>query len=250
MSKKYYETLNIKSDATLSEIKTAFKKLATQYHPDKNSSTEELFKEINEAYQILSDDKKRKDYDETLRYKNIFKSYNDFYKENNDLILDIKISLKDIYLGVSKKITYNKNENGISRKDNVVIENVQNIIKDNKLTFKNKGHVGLTSIGDLIINVNIENDLVFKNINIYDLSFVVKLDFIKLLNGCKYTIMHIDGKLLNINIPKQTKPGQILKVSNKGLYKNNSGDRGDLYITIELDINSINEDLYNKIKIV
>jgi DnaJ-class molecular chaperone len=252
MNKKYYEILNVKNDANLNDIKTAFKKMATIYHPDKNSDpkAEELFKEINEAYQTLSDDNKRKEYDKTLKFNNVFKSYKDFYEENNDIVLGIKIPLKDIYLGLSKKITYNKKENNILVKDSIVIDNLYNIIKENKLKYSKKGHVGLNSIGDLIINVEIDKDNVFGNINVYDLTITLKIDFIKMLNGGTHTLVHIDGKFLNIKIPKHTKPSQMLKVVNKGLYKNNNGDRGDLYITIELDLNSINDDLYNKINIV
>ncbi|AZZ65489.1 molecular chaperone DnaJ [Metamycoplasma phocicerebrale] len=67
MSKKrdYYEILGINKNATEKEIKTAYRKLAMQYHPDKNSSpdAEEKFKEISEAYEILSDSDKRAKYD-------------------------------------------------------------------------------------------------------------------------------------------------------------------------------------------
>lgn len=63
MAKDYYETLGLKKGATKEEIKAAFRKLAHQYHPDKKGGDEKRFKEINEAYQVLSDDNKRKQYD-------------------------------------------------------------------------------------------------------------------------------------------------------------------------------------------
>lgn len=65
-SKDYYETLGVDKTASADEIKTAYRKLAKQYHPDMNSGDEEAavrFKEINEAYQVLSDDQKRQQYD-------------------------------------------------------------------------------------------------------------------------------------------------------------------------------------------
>lgn len=61
-TKDYYNTLGIPKDATKDEVKTAFRRLAHQYHPDKGGQADK-FKEINEAYQILSDDKKRAEYD-------------------------------------------------------------------------------------------------------------------------------------------------------------------------------------------
>lgn len=67
----YYVILNISRNASLKEIKTSYKKLALKYHPDKNQgnkNTEELFKQVNEAYQTLSNDSKRIVYDQKLEY--------------------------------------------------------------------------------------------------------------------------------------------------------------------------------------
>jgi len=64
MSKDYYNTLGINKDASKDEIKKAFYKLAQKYHPDKKEGNEAKFKQVNEAYQILSDDAKRSKYDQ------------------------------------------------------------------------------------------------------------------------------------------------------------------------------------------
>lgn len=66
MSTNLYETLGLKKGATKDEIKKAYRKQAMKYHPDKNkgdTTTEQKFKEVNTAYQTLSDDTKRKQYD-------------------------------------------------------------------------------------------------------------------------------------------------------------------------------------------
>lgn len=65
MSKDYYKLLGVAKDANADEIKKAFRKLAMQFHPDRNPTpeAEEKFKEINEAYAVLSDPEKRKQYD-------------------------------------------------------------------------------------------------------------------------------------------------------------------------------------------
>lgn len=67
--KDYYEIMKVDRMASEAEIKKAFRKLANQYHPDKNPSNEAeaLFKEINEAYEVLSDPASRLDYDQRLR---------------------------------------------------------------------------------------------------------------------------------------------------------------------------------------
>lgn len=64
MAKDYYKTLGIDKKASKDDIKKAFHKLAHKYHPDKQGGDEAKFKEINEAYQILSDDNKRAQYDQ------------------------------------------------------------------------------------------------------------------------------------------------------------------------------------------
>jgi molecular chaperone DnaJ len=67
LEKDYYKTLGVAKTAKPAEIKTAYRKLARKYHPDANkgdSSAEERFKEISEAYSVLSDEKRRKEYDE------------------------------------------------------------------------------------------------------------------------------------------------------------------------------------------
>lgn len=63
MSKNYYEVLGVAKTASKDDIKKAFRKLAHKYHPDKKDGDAEKFKEVSEAYTILSDDKKRAEYD-------------------------------------------------------------------------------------------------------------------------------------------------------------------------------------------
>ena len=90
-SMDYYEILQISRDASGAEIKKAYRKLAIQYHPDKNpgdKEAEETFKYINEAYEILSDDKKRQIYD---RYgkEGLERQGGGFHANSMDDIMDI-----------------------------------------------------------------------------------------------------------------------------------------------------------------
>src|SRR3984893_10179183 len=67
LEKDYYKALGVAKTAKPAEIKTAYRKLARKYHPDSNqgdAKAEERFKEISEAYSVLSDEKRRKEYDE------------------------------------------------------------------------------------------------------------------------------------------------------------------------------------------
>ncbi len=64
MAKDYYETLGVSKSASADEIKRAYRKLAHQFHPDKDKGSEAKFKEVNEAYQVLGNDQKRQQYDQ------------------------------------------------------------------------------------------------------------------------------------------------------------------------------------------
>lgn len=70
MKKNYYQILGVSRKASSEEIRKAYRKLALQYHPDRNQSkeAEAKFKEINEAHQVLSDRQKRLDYDNNISY--------------------------------------------------------------------------------------------------------------------------------------------------------------------------------------
>src|SRR5580700_8731011 len=67
VEKDFYKELGVSSDATQKDIKTAYRKLASDLHPDKNPAGAERFKAVSEAYSVLSDEAKRKEYDETRR---------------------------------------------------------------------------------------------------------------------------------------------------------------------------------------
>ena len=78
--KNYYEILGVSQNASMEEIKKAFRKLAFEYHPDRNKtkSAEERFKTINEAYQVLSDPKTRSQYDQHGTYSRFDNQVNGF----------------------------------------------------------------------------------------------------------------------------------------------------------------------------
>lgn len=135
-AKDYYKTLNVKKDASQDEIKKAFRKLARKYHPDLNpgdKAGEEKFKEINEAYTVLSDPQKRSEYDSGGTNFEGFKDYNfketfDFgdifgdlfnsgdrtgthYSRGEDIYAGIELSLEDAFTGVTKQMTFTRTVN-------------------------------------------------------------------------------------------------------------------------------------------
>ena len=67
VEKDFYKELGVSSDASDKDIKQAYRKLASEFHPDKNPAGADRFKAVSEAYSILSDPEKKKEYDETRR---------------------------------------------------------------------------------------------------------------------------------------------------------------------------------------
>ena len=98
--KDYFKILGISRNATDQEIKSAFRKLARQFHPDLHPNDEKAeseFKEINEAYEILSDEAKKKSYEQYLGYlfKNRAGKSRDSYTGNNDKQFDEYLNFDD-----------------------------------------------------------------------------------------------------------------------------------------------------------
>lgn len=113
----YYDILGVSKEATQEEIKKIYRKLAIQYHPDKNPDGAEKFKEISEAYDILGDVEKRKKYDNKLN--NPFSPLDDIlnhqhfrntYRQNivPEKFIDVKLGVLESYSGVVKTITYQR----------------------------------------------------------------------------------------------------------------------------------------------
>ncbi len=104
--KDYYKILGVPRNASKEEIKKAYRKLALEYHPDKNKgnkSAEEKFKEITEAYAVLSDDEKRKQYDmfgsegfgQKFSQEDIFRGFN--FRDIGDLFGEFGLGGEDIF---------------------------------------------------------------------------------------------------------------------------------------------------------
>ncbi len=140
-TKDYYEVIGVKRDASQEDIKKAYRKLARKYHPDLNpgdKAAEQKFKEINEAYEVLSDPKKRADYDQfgrspfeggpgfegfrTYDFGDIFDfGLGDIFSSDvfgrrarpevskgSDLVTGLELSLEEAFSGVTKTITFNR----------------------------------------------------------------------------------------------------------------------------------------------
>ncbi|SOV19256.1 HSP40, subfamily A, putative [Plasmodium sp. gorilla clade G2] len=119
---KYYEVLNLKKNCTTDEVKKAYRKLAIIHHPDKGGDPEK-FKEISRAYEVLSDEEKRKLYDEygeeglengeqpadaTDLFDFILNAGKGKKKRGEDIVSEVKVTLEQLYNGATKKLAISK----------------------------------------------------------------------------------------------------------------------------------------------
>ncbi|WP_033780865.1 DnaJ family protein [Helicobacter pylori] len=268
MSKSLYQTLNVSENASQDEIKKSYRRLARQYHPDLNKTkeAEEKFKEINAAYEILSDEEKRRQYDQfgdnmfggqnfsdfarsrgtsedlddilssifgrggfSQRFSQNsqgFSGFNfsNFAPENLDLSATLNVSVLDTLLGNKKQV--NINNESFSLKIPIGVE------EGEKIRVRNKGKMGRTGKGDLLLQIHIEEDEIYKRekddiIQIFDLPLKTALF------GGKIEIATWH-KTLTLTIPPNTKAMQKFRIKDKGIKNRKTSHVGDLYLQARL----------------
>lgn len=168
MKEDYYNLLGVNKTASADELKKAYRKLAIKWHPDKNKNdknAEETFKQISEAYEVLSDKTKRAQYDQFGHsafeqagsggggyHSNPFDIFNSFFGSGggnatfsdmfqggtrrrhgdtgSSLRLDLEVTLKDIIRGITKEVTYSKDEHCKSCRGTGKTSNTQTVTCD------------------------------------------------------------------------------------------------------------------------
>lgn len=253
MSKRdYYEILGLAKNSSEDEIKKSYRQLASKYHPDKITGAdgspeklqaEEKFKEVKEAYETLSDHEKRGHYDlhghtesagntqqwhhragaQPQQFEEMFRT---FFSQNSGFnegffgqqpkqqtIHIINISLADAFIGKTIKID--------SKTTIMVPKGARSGTKffaDNKL-----------------FRLDIQPHFKFKRAN-DDLLVDIEISAIEAILGVEAILEHLDSATLQFKIPAGIQPGQIVKLSSKGM-KNPETDRyGDILVRISISI--------------
>ncbi|GAA8917976.1 DnaJ family protein [Helicobacter pylori] len=281
MSKSLYQTLDVSENANQDEIKKSYRRLARKYHPDLNKTkeAEEKFKEINAAYEILSDEEKRRQYDQFgdnmfggqnfsdfARSRNASEDLDDilssifgrggfsqrfsqnsqgfsgfnfsnFAHEDLDITTTLSVSVLDTLLGNKKQVSIN-NET-FSLKIPIGVE------EGEKIRVRNKGKMGRTGRGDLLLQIHIEEDEIYRRekddiIQIFDLPLKTALF------GGKIEIATWH-KTLTLTIPPNTKAMQKFRIKEKGIKNRKTSHVGDLYLQARLILPKT-ETLSNELK--
>lgn len=258
--KDYYEILNVSKDASQDEIKSSYRKLAKKYHPDlnpNNKEAEQRFKEINEAYEVLSDPEKRRKYDMFGEagvngqggYSQDFGGFGDIFDDifdifggsgfgrtssrarkrgpvrGADLRYNLELEFKEAVFGVEKEIQIRKTEecstcHGSGVKPGSTIETCSKCNGTGEVRYAQQ-----TAFGQ------------FVRVATCDACGGTGEIIKEKCNTCKGTGKTIKNKKIKVKVPAGVDNGSIISIRGEGDAGERGGPSGDLfvYITVKED---------------
>ena len=257
MANDYYSTLGVGKNATDDEIKSAYRQLAKKYHPDLNKTPEaaEKFKEINEAYSVLSDKQKRANYDQYGSvdgpqgfsggqgfsgfgggegfggFEDIFNIFSNLggrgqaqaREEGEDINATITISFTEAAFGVEKEITINRKERcescgGTGAKSNSDYVTCSECNGTGRVTYTQQTLFGMTRTTGTCRNCNGKGKVVKEK-----------------CPNCKGSGLKTVQTKIKVKIPAGIDDGQVLRMNGEGHQTaSNTGVPGDLRVEIKV----------------
>ncbi len=269
MSKSLYDTLDVAQDASADEIKKAYRRLARKYHPDvnKDAGAEDKFKEINAAYEILSDEQKRRQYDQYG--DNMFggQNFHDFAHAQGGANLDD--ILRSIFgggggfggtssrggfggfggfnepdLDINAKITIPFNVSILGGKhalsfggESFDVKIPAGIKSGEKMRVKDKGKSYQGRKGDLILSVEVALSPEYTREG-DDLVKTIDIPLKTALFGGKIVIETL-YKEITLKVKEDTKNGQKFRVKEYGALNRKTQVKGDLYLVANIILPSL-----------
>jgi DnaJ-class molecular chaperone len=221
----YYAALGLDCDCTSAQIRDAYRLLAKQFHPDVNASLAALAQTqiLNAAYEILSDPRRRKEYDRELAASN--KLFVPGEKILVNITKEIHLCLEEFLRGTTLEIRVNDPANtGVEIYELIVPPQTPPGAR-----FKIPRHEPFER-GSVLVRVKARADFRFK-IRGSDLRCDLKINSQRALQGGVETVRGVMGKFLRVQIPKRVSRGGIIRIAGEGLPKPRGG-RGDLLARI------------------
>jgi len=259
----HYQTLGVSRTATADEIKKAYKKLASKHHPDRGGN-EEKFKEVQIAYDTLSDPQKRQQYDNPNPFRqgngqgfefnfgdsadmddilnSIFGGHGRQQgpfgprraqpRRNKDLRVNILVSLASTLEAQRKTVrvqTTNKTPFEVD------VDIPRGVTPGTTIKYSGRGDNFFESLprGDLYVIIQLEQDERFELFGSNVLT-TLEIDSFEAMIGCEKTVQGIDDRNYKIKIPQGTQPGVKFRLEAQGLYAMNSNSRGDLVVELRV----------------
>jgi curved DNA-binding protein len=253
----YYAALGVARTATAADIKQAFRKLASQHHPDKGGDTAK-FQAIQAAYAVLGDEQKRAEYDNpraqmhpsgfggsgpNFNFDDIFSMFGARFgpegfqqHQNRTNRIQLWISLEDVARGGPRMI-------------NIANHTVEIMIPAG---IEDGDNVRYGGIGpgntDIIALFRINPDTKWQRNGADVFTEIVVLVW-DLILGTELTLATLAGNTVQITVPPGTQPGTVLRVRGYGLPRKQSTQRGDIMIRLQARLpESIPEDLQEHIR--
>lgn len=252
--KDYYTILGVTRDASQEDIQKAFRKLAHQYHPDKKGGDVNKFKEVNEAYQILSNQQKRAQYDagfgsgaadgtgsggfEGFDFSNVDFNFsggdgfadviNSMFRgamnRGEDVLIDLTISFEESVFGVVKKITvpYRRRAS-----ETVEVRIPAGVVPGTRIQFSGQGEPskdGHAFSGNLFVRVSVQEHAQFKRQG-GDIVCSLPLTPAEAVLGTKKEIQDVRGSALAITVPEMSTEGTAIVFRGRGIPRPAGNDR-------------------------
>ena len=262
--KDYYQILGVTKNSDAAAIKKQYRKLARELHPDKTKGDKKLedrFKAVSEAYDILSDDKKRREYDEAREaftsgrvppgygaggakfnagdFGDLFGPGGDIFsslfgggrsRHGADLQTEASIGFKESIYGTELNLRLSPNG---STPTNITTRVPAGIKDGAKIKIKGRGAPGAAGPGDLYVLIHVTPHPIFsrKDENIH---LTLPITFAEAALGADISIPTLEGDEVVVRIAPGTPSGRTLRVKGRGVKKGSSS--GDLMITLDVAI--------------
>jgi DnaJ-class molecular chaperone len=258
----HYKTLGVEENASADEIKQAYRKLASQNHPDKGGDKGK-FQEIQAAYSVLSDDQKRQQYDMERTHQDsgirfhfhggmphnideIFKNFGfggDPFahmraqaqpRRNKDLRIEIPIPLVSTLEEQTKTIQVKTTSGDASTLE---VKIPRGVTSGTNIKYSGLGDNLFSTLprGDLYVQFNVHPAENF-HVNNIDLYRQVQVNCLLAITGGMITVTGLDNKKFELSLPKGIQPGTRFRLPEQGLYQLNTNHRGDLYVEITITV--------------
>ena len=259
--KDYYAILGVDKKADAATIKKTYRSLARELHPDKTKGDKKLedkFKEVSEAYEILSDDKKRAEYDQAREmfksgafrggggqqfsgdFSDLFNNGGDIFsslfggrrtpRKGQDIQTEISISFRDALFG--KEIDLRLSGQG-NAPHTITVRIPAGVSDGAKVRVKGRGAPGEAGPGDLYVLVNVIPHPVFTRKG-ENLHITVPVTFTEAALGADISVPTIEGDEVKVRINPGTQNGKTLRIKGRGVKK--GVNAGDLMATIEVQV--------------